>query len=136
MMQLPSKHPEVHEYFMKGIFAVQLGDKNPFGRIPVDQTTEETVNKDTQTSGGTKGFSLKPSALNKYYLTAEYRSKFHLREMTGKHRSSFSHADLHKPRIKRDKADVKAVLDLLENNWVNPLSPDGSELVSLSYWLK
>lgn len=51
-----------------------MGRQNPFGRIPVDQTIEETVNKETQTPGGTKGFSLKPAALNRYYLIAAYRS--------------------------------------------------------------
>ena len=30
-----------------GGFAVQLGEDNPFGKIPVDQACEETVNKDT-----------------------------------------------------------------------------------------
>ena len=28
-----------------------MSDTNTFGRIPVDQTIEETVNKDTQTAG-------------------------------------------------------------------------------------
>ena len=71
MSRLSSDHPEVHEYFMQGGFSVQLGGKNPFGRIPVDQTIEETVNKDTQTPGGTKGFSLNPGAVTRYYLTSE-----------------------------------------------------------------
>ena len=56
---------------MHGCFSVQLGDSNPFGRIPIDQTIEETVNKDTQTPGGTKGFSLKPGAVAKYYMNTE-----------------------------------------------------------------
>lgn len=30
---------------------MQMSDTNTFGRIPVDQTIEETVNKDTQTAG-------------------------------------------------------------------------------------
>ena len=71
---MQSDHPTVHEYLKEGGFSVQLGSKNPFGRIPVDQAIEETVNKDTQTAGGTKGFSLKPAALQRYYLTAEYRT--------------------------------------------------------------
>ena len=45
------------EYFRSGGFSVQMSEDNPFGRIPVDQTSEETVNKDTQTSRGTKGQS-------------------------------------------------------------------------------
>lgn len=76
MSQLPSTHPDVFKEFMEGGFSVQMGSTNPFGRIPVDQAIEETVNKDTQTAGGTKGFSLKPGAVTKYYLTAEYRSVF------------------------------------------------------------
>lgn len=42
-------------------FSVQIDDHNPFDQIPVDQTIEETVHKDTQTAGGTRGFGFKPS---------------------------------------------------------------------------
>ena len=45
--------------------------RNPFGKIPIDQTKEETANRDTQTPGGTKGFSLKPEAVSRYYNTAK-----------------------------------------------------------------
>ena len=62
MSRLPIDRPEVHAHFMQGGFSVQLGSRNPFGRIPVDQTIKQTVNKDT-------GFSLKPGAVTKYYLT-------------------------------------------------------------------
>ena len=62
----------VYAHFMQGGFSVQLGGINPFGKIPVDQTIEETINKDTQTPGGTKGFNLKHDAVQKYYLNAEY----------------------------------------------------------------
>ena len=48
--RLPIDYPEVHQQFMKGGFSVQLGSQNPFGRIPVDQTIEETANRDTQTA--------------------------------------------------------------------------------------
>lgn len=83
MSHLKEEHPDVYNYLKNGGFAVQIGENNPFGKIPVDQACEETVNKDTQTSGGTKGFSLKPKAVNKYYLIAEYRSIFmrNLRDM-------------------------------------------------------
>jgi len=134
MTQLPVEHPEVHAHFLQGGFAVQIGNQNPFGRIPVDQTIEETVNKDTQTPGGTKGFSLKPGAVSKYYLTSEYRSAYlrQLREMVGRGDSHFNHPDLQLPRIKRDEADVQSIIDILENCWVNPLSQNQYEFVSLS----
>ena len=66
MSHLDEDHPAVIEYFRNGGFSVQTGGDNPFGRIPIDQTVEETVNVDTQTAGGTKGFSLKPDAVSKY----------------------------------------------------------------------
>ena len=37
-----------HEHFLKGEFSVKLGGNNPFGRIPMDQTIEETANRDTK----------------------------------------------------------------------------------------
>ena len=45
MSQLPTSHPDVHAEFIQGGFSVQLSSNNPFGRIPVDHTIEETVNK-------------------------------------------------------------------------------------------
>eukprot|EP00745_Piridium_sociabile_P027749 TRINITY_DN44663_c0_g1_i3.p1 TRINITY_DN44663_c0_g1~~TRINITY_DN44663_c0_g1_i3.p1 ORF type:complete len:1606 (-),score=395.32 TRINITY_DN44663_c0_g1_i3:590-5317(-) len=134
MSKLPITHPDVYSEFMHGGFSVQLGPTNPFGRIPVDQTIEETVNKDTQTPGGTKGFSLKAGAVAKYYLTAEYRSQYlgALRAMTDQGSSKLSHRDTHVPRIKKDERDVQSVMDILENSWVNPMSPEEQDLVGLS----
>ena len=43
MTSLPDEHPEAHEFMRNGGFSVQLSNDNTFGRIPVDQTLEETV---------------------------------------------------------------------------------------------
>ena len=43
MTNLAEEHSDVYE------FSVQISGNNPFGCIPIDQTTEVTVNKDTQT---------------------------------------------------------------------------------------
>jgi len=134
MSQLPSSHLEIHEHFLSGGFSVQRGSQNPFGKIPADQTIEETVNRDTKTPGGTKGFSLKSQSLSRYYMTAEYRSVAlrEMREMIHHPTPQFSHSDLHAPRIKKDHVDTKAVIDILEHEWTNPLSGEQSELVSIS----
>ena len=58
MTSLPKEHPHVHAFMEAGGFSVQMSPDNAFGRIPVDQTIEETINKDTQTAEGTRGFSL------------------------------------------------------------------------------
>ena len=121
-------------HFQQGGFSVQIGSSNPFGRIPVDQAIEETVNKYTQTPGGTKGFSLKHGADTRYYLTSEYRSKFlrQLRCMIGRHGYQVNHSDLNLPRIRRDEADVQSLVQLMETSRLNRFGPDQDKFVSLS----
>ena len=134
MVLLPETQPEVHEYMTSGGFCVQMGQLNPFGRIPVDQAVEETVNKDTQTAGGTKGFSLKDSALQRYYITAEYRTQFlrNMREMICLNESKLDHPDLSKPRIALDESQVTSIVDILSNSWMNPFKLEEQDLASLS----
>ena len=59
MSRLHETGPQLHAHFQIGGFSIQLRNTNPLAKIAVDQTTEETVNKDTHTSGGTRGFSLR-----------------------------------------------------------------------------
>ena len=134
MSHLPEEHPDAFKYVSSGGRSVQLGNSNPVGRVPVDQTCEETINKDTQISGGTKGFSLKPNNVSKYYLLAEYRSTFlrQLRDMLHINSSSLKHNDLNRSRITRDETDVKNIISLLQDTWLNPFNPDLQDLVCLS----
>ena len=134
MSHLKETHPETYEYVKSGGFSTKIGDKNPFGRIPIDQACEETVNKDTQTAGGTKGFSLKAGAISKYYLVAEYRSIFlkQLKHMLHLDKSNSEHNDLQNTRISRDETDVRSLLDMLESHWINPFSSEQQDLVCLS----
>ena len=71
----------------------------------MDQTIEETVNKDTQTPGGTKGFSTNKGAVLRYYLTADYRSSClrQLHEMIDAAQGPQSHPDMTPSRIRRDE---------------------------------
>lgn len=132
MTNLQEKNPEVHGAFTSGQFSVQLSTKNPFGRIPVDQTTEVTVNKDTQTPGGTNRFSLKASCVKRFYLTAEYRSAFlgQLRDMVKGSKTELHHPELQQTRIKTDEKAVSAVVELVQG-WINP-SGEKQELVCIS----
>ena len=134
MSHLKETHPETYEYVMSGGFSAQIGDQNPFGRIPIDQACEETVNKDTQTAGGTKGFCLKAGAISKYYLVAEYRSIFlkQLKHMLHLDKSNSEHNDLQNTRISRDETDVRSLLDMLESHWINLFSSEQQDLVCLS----
>ena len=46
--------------------------------------------------------------------------------------SKLPYSDLQGPRIRKYETAIKSLLDLMENNWLNPLSPGESDLVSLS----
>lgn len=70
MSQLGEEHLDVLAYLSSSGFLIQLGAMNTFSRIPVDQTCEENVTRDTQTPGGKNGFSLRPGAVKKYNLIA------------------------------------------------------------------
>eukprot|EP00058_Branchiostoma_floridae_P000336 XP_002585824.1 hypothetical protein BRAFLDRAFT_111039 [Branchiostoma floridae] len=109
------------------------GQDNPFRRIPVDQTCEETINKDRKTPGGTKGFSFKPNSVSKYCLVAEYRSTFlrHLKAMLHIGGST-KHNDLQHTRIAKDEADAKSLVSILQDTWLNPFDPDLQDLVCFS----
>ena len=126
MCRLSMDYPDVYQHFMQGGSSVQIGSSNPFGKIPCDQTIEETINKDTQTAGGTKGFSLKSGAVKKYYLNAEHMSLFlrQLREMVGLGGSRLNHPDL------QQSQDTEGYL--MEDSWINPFRSDQDSLVSLA----
>ena len=135
MSRLHETCPVLNDHFQHGGgFSVQLHKANFFPRIAVDQTTEETENKDIQTAGGTRGFSLKPGTVSRHCLTAEYRAAA-LRQL--RHRiciqgpGTVSHTDLEKTRVKRDESDVTSLVDLIENNWMNLFDNDPSDLVNL-----
>ena len=135
MSRLQETSPVLHDHFLNGGFSVQLRNEHPFASIAVDQTTEETVNKDTQTAGGIRGFSLKPGTVPGYYLTAEHRAgalRQLWQEISVQSSVITKHTDLEKTRIKRDELDVVSMVDLLENNWTNPFGNDPSDLVSIS----
>ena len=131
MTNLGDKNPEVQKAFKEGTFSVQLARSNPFGRIPFDQTTEVTVNKDTQNSGGTTRFSLKHATVHRYYLTAEYRSAFlgQLRNTVQGSNSATQHTEIQLSRIKKDEQAVLSIVDLIQR-WVNPFS-ENQDLISI-----
>ena len=48
---LSEKNHDVYHAFKDGQFSVQISKNSSFGRIPVDQTSDFTVNKNTQNLG-------------------------------------------------------------------------------------
>lgn len=133
MSHIEHEKPDLYLFLREGGFSAQLSATNTFGRVPIDQTLEETVNRDTQTAGGTKGFSLNPSAVSRFYLTAEYKSTYLsiLKHSLGLQQSSGSHKDLGQSRIAKDEEHITSIVDLLDSSWIHPFA-GADALVSLS----
>ena len=75
---------------------MQLGGGNPFSKNPVDQACEETVNKDTPRAGGTKGFSLNPGEVSRYYMVVEQK---HFSQDTCHYLSEVTHLKEEHPEV-------------------------------------
>lgn len=108
---------------MAGHFFVQLSEVSTFGRLPVDQTIEVTINKDTKTAGGVTKFSLKTGAVKRFYMTAEYRYSFltQLKSMVQLNQTTCHHGELQAPRIVKDEKAVSVVQNLIDS-WNNPFA--------------
>ena len=52
--------------------------------------------------------------------------------MVGLGGSRLNHPDLQQSRIVKDEADVQSLVNLMEDNWINPFRSDQDSLVSLA----
>ena len=104
MIQLLKEHPVADSELHTGGFAVQQCEGHAFSQIPVDQTIEQTGNRDTKTPGGIIGFSQNKAATHRWLLTAHHRASVTqcFREMAGITREeNSSHKEATLPRIRK-----------------------------------
>ena len=124
MLQLNKSFPEIYEQVIVGNFAAQLSSDKLFSRIETDKVIEMTLNKDTKTPGGTRGFSTNVGAVQRWKLNASYRAS--LRRCIHDHlqyeQKYVKHKDLAKSRISRDEKDVKSVYKVLSEVFILPFS--------------
>ena len=123
MINLPKTHPEAHEYLSNGGFCVQRSS-NKFSQSAVDQTIEQTLNRDTKTKGGIIGFSVNKSAVQRWLLNAHERAAISnaCRDLAGMNdMHSTGHKETGKHRMARDESDVKSIVSTLQS-WSNPFS--------------
>ena len=94
----------------------------------MDQTIEETVNKDTKTVGGTKGFSTKKMLL---------QSIISLQATVPTMRDSSdqwyqTHPNMTKERITQDERDVTLLHNMFKETWKNPFEFTSETLCCIS----
>ncbi|XP_030848031.1 uncharacterized protein LOC115918836 [Strongylocentrotus purpuratus] len=137
MSQLPTTHPYIYNELMKGHFGVQRQDSHGFAQVACDMTIEQTVNRDTKTSGGVKGFSNNQGATNRWVRGHHERALItrQCEVMAGKGEKSSKRVDLTKSRMTRDQQDVANIMSTI-NSMTNPFvvdrETDADDLVHLS----
>ena len=75
MTVLPESHPQAFRALQQGQFVVQRSHGGTFSQVPVDQTIEQTLNRDTKTKDGIIGISLNRGAVQRWILTAHDRAE-------------------------------------------------------------
>lgn len=131
MHNLEIDHPDAHEQLTSGqLFTVQRSKDNPFGRIPVDQTVESTINRDCKTRGGIVGISCNIAASFKWSLLradrADYTKQCRLISGQGTtHVSEFIAKDAGRNRVEDDEKKVLGVMETV-CDWRNPFDGDNT----------
>lgn len=96
---------------------MQRQNEYGFSGVPCDQTIEQTVNKDSKTRGGLKGFTVNKGAVNRWTAGHHERAAImrQVQEMAGKGQRSFFRKDLTESRKRRDESDVESIIDTISS---------------------
>ena len=132
MVQLPQSNYAAHKALQEGDFVVARSTKL-FAKIPVDQTIEQTFNRESKTPGGITGFSPNPGAVERWVLTAHESTKAAgaCLDLAGlsQDASHTRHKDSMQHRRTRDRHDLESISSAL-TEYGNPFLP--GDIVSLS----
>ena len=134
MATLEERHPDACRQLCEGNFAVQRSDSVGFSQTAVDQTIEQTFNRDTKTKGGIIGFSLKKGAVERWVLTAHTRATIlgDLKKFLGiiEESNKSHHKECSKGRLSRDEEDVRKVENTIRR-WINSFDKN-EDLINIS----
>ena len=73
MSQLPVKAAEIHEEFVNGNHSIGRSTQ-PFSQVWTETVCGQRVNLDSKSKGGIIGISLKPGALERWFLAVHERA--------------------------------------------------------------
>ena len=132
MNDLRTKHPSAYEELSRGEFAVQRCAGSAFAQVPVDQAIEQSINPDSKVKGGVIGFSLKPSAVQRWVVTAHERAAIAQagRQLTGMDNTNPNHGESGRSAVDRHETSVDNLLSLLKS-WQDPFC-DSDNLINIA----
>ena len=117
----------------KGI-SVQAQENYP-SRTSIDQRGEQSINKDSKTVGGIKGFANEPSNVLKWIFTRPEQAKntHEMKKIAGLKLSS-EYKSLRRSQVIKSENHIQNVINVLTNEYINPfgIETDRDSLVNLS----
>ena len=138
MHQIESKHPRVYGEFMRGNHVV-CRSSHPFSQVSTDMALEQSINADSKAKGGIVGISIRPAALQRWFLTSHERAAIasSLKSMYAvvtEDRAGACHKESSKSRVLRDEGDVQKLMNCFTSNaMTDPFSSEaGGDLFNFA----
>lgn len=133
--QLPVTASEIHEEFVSGNHSISRSTQ-PFSQVWTDMALEQSINLDCKSKGGIVGISLKPEALERWFLTAHKRAAITtcVKEMCSLGESKKAkHKEIGGCRHSRDEEDIRKIVTTLTMVMTEPFhfEDDDNELIPL-----
>lgn len=133
MLNLEKTHPLVNKYLHNGEFVAQRQNVYGFSGIAMDQTIEQTANRDSKTKGGLTGISRNPNAVHRWMLSHHLRAQISLscENLAGINSRKRSKKDLDKTQNLKEEMMISNVLATI-SSMINPFSWPEEGLVNIS----
>ena len=112
MVDLQRTHPACHqETLVTEQWTVQRQYRHPFSSISCDQAIEQMCNRDSKTSGGLTGITLKPGAIQRWILAQPERAAIarQCEVMVGMSPDCTKRKGLYKSQVRKDDQDVQSI---------------------------
>ena len=133
ILDVPDTHPSIAQHLAVGDFVVQQQNQNSFSQTSMEQTIEQTINRDSKTSDGQIEFSNNAYAIHRWILSFNQRAKISRScpEMTGKSEACYKIKDLSKSRYEKDEVDIQNFMHTIES-MQNPFTYNEKELINIA----
>ncbi|KAK7575726.1 hypothetical protein V9T40_012012 [Parthenolecanium corni] len=121
LKNIDSKYPGLKQLLQNGGLSIKRSNI-PFAGAPIDQTLEQTINKDSASrTTGISAMTNEPSAHLRWTITRSMRSEIvtKLKDMTGLNSKDDVCRELKPYRIRQDNSDLSAICKILEES-ANP----------------
>ncbi|XP_028391978.1 uncharacterized protein LOC114516648 isoform X2 [Dendronephthya gigantea] len=134
MTRLPDTHPAILGD-LRQQWTVQRQQNHGFSSIACDMTIEQTLNRDSKTTGGMVGITLNRGAVQRWILSQSDRSAItrECMKMAGTDTVKRKRKELDMPQRTRHEKDVLGIVNTLQN-MINPFETDNdiTEMIHLS----